>query len=548
MEHSLLHALQLSGAVVALGGAILMLAFVYPALKASSGEPAQISFVAQLEARVARSILICGALAIGAAGLNFIVDTAEIDSRTIFGGFKPELIWRLATGTTVGLLSLLRLAALTATTAATRLANRVKWWSILAGAFTAVLCEAFICHAAAQPTARATAITSEMIHVVAASLWIGVLINLLLARQVLLTATENGPLALLAHIIRRFSPVAMTCVGLLVVSGLILTIRYLCTPMAVPTSAYGLTLLVKFVLLIPLLYAGYFNYRTVTPSLQSLSRSGTPESRIALLGRFGRTLELEVTGGVLVLTLAGILASVSPPEQWGTLRLTTPQIKALATPHLPRTAIANPASFYGAQERTVADLYYSEFTHNWSGVMVLLLGCCWWLAQNLEGAAGRAAAKAWPLILIPFPFFIAVAADPEVWLLRKVSLAQTIQDPQLLEHQLGALMAFTLVGLGWWDQRRPAELRPLGYLLPVLMIVGSLMLLGHAHSTFSNTQELTNMINVQHAVFGSFGLFAGVIRWLNLRRLLPDRTARLLWPLLVIGLGLYMAFGYREAV
>jgi hypothetical protein len=74
------------------------------------------------------------------------------------------------------------------------------------------------------------------------------------------------------------------------------------------------------------------------------------------------------------------------------------------------------------------------------------------------------------------------------------------------------------------------------------------MLLGHAHSTFSNTQELTNMINVQHAVFGSFGLFAGVIRWLNLRRLLPDRTARLLWPLLVIGLGLYMAFGYREAV
>ena len=33
MEHSILHALQLSGAVVALGGAILMLAFVYPVSK-----------------------------------------------------------------------------------------------------------------------------------------------------------------------------------------------------------------------------------------------------------------------------------------------------------------------------------------------------------------------------------------------------------------------------------------------------------------------------------------------------------------------------------
>src|SRR6516225_6008401 len=116
MEHSLLHALQLSGAVVALGGAILMLVFVYPALRATQVQQPQRFFAAQLEIRVARSILICGAVAVGAAALNFVVDTAEIDSRTIFGGFKPELIWRFATSTTVGRLSLLRLAALALTT------------------------------------------------------------------------------------------------------------------------------------------------------------------------------------------------------------------------------------------------------------------------------------------------------------------------------------------------------------------------------------------------------------------------------------------------
>jgi copper transport protein len=548
MEHSLLHALQLSGAVVALGGAILMLVFVHPALRASQGDQTQRLFAEQLERSVARSILFCGAVAIGAAALNFIVDTAEIDSRTIFGGFKPELIWRFAAGTTVGRLSLLRLAALAWMTAATRLPARLKWWAILGGAFAAVLCESFICHAAAQPSARVSAITSEMIHVLGASLWMGVLINLLLARPILLTATEDGKLVLLAQIIGRFSPVAMTCVGLLAVSGLVLTIRYLYTPAAVPTSAYGLTLMVKLVLLIPLLYAGYLNYSSIRPALQSAPAGVSPESRAALLSRFGRTLELEVTAGVMVLTLAGILASVSPPEQWGTLRLTPPQVRALATPHLPRTVIADPATFYGAQERTLADLHYSEFTHNWSGVMVCLLGFCWWLAQNADGPLGRLAGKTWPLILIPFPFFIAVAADPEVWLLRKVTFSQTIQDPQLLEHQLGALMAFILVGLGWWDQRRPLNQRPLGYLLPVLMILGSLLLLGHAHSNFTNTQELTNLINVQHAILGSFGLFAGLIRWLNLRGLFPDRAARLVWPVLIVGLGLYMAFCYREAV
>ena len=75
-----------------------------------------------------------------------------------------------------------------------------------------------------------------------------------------------------------------------------------------------------------------------------------------------------------------------------------------------------------------------------------------------------------------------------------------------------------------------------------------LLLLGHAHSNFANTQELTNLINVQHAIFGAFGLFAGVVRWLSLRELLPERPARLVWPCLIIGLGLFMAFCYREAV
>jgi hypothetical protein len=214
---------------------------------------------------------------------------------------------------------------------------------------------------------------------------------------------------------------------------------------------------------------------------------------------------------------------------------------------LPRTLIANPATIYDAQERTLPDLQYSEFTHNWSGIMVCLLGCCW-LIQSLGGRVGRWAERAWPLLLLPFPFFIAVAADREVWLLRTVTFFQTIQDPQLLEHQLGALLVFILIGLGWLDQRRPLGQRPLGYALPVVMILGSLLLLGHAHSNFTSTQELTNLINVQHAVFGAFGLFAGLVRWLTLRGLFPQRTARLVWPGLVLALGLFMAFCYREVV
>ena len=109
-------------------------------------------------------------------------------------------------------------------------------------------------------------------------------------------------------------------------------------------------------------------------------------------------------------------------------------------------------------------------------------------------------------------------------------------------------MAFIIVVFGWRDRRRPPQQRPLGYLLPVVMILGSLLLLGHAHSNFTSTQQLTNLINVQHAVLGGLGLFAGFVRWLNLRGLFPERTARWVWPGLVIALGMFMAFCYREAV
>src|SRR5436190_4667847 len=259
MEHSILHALQLSGAVVALGGAILMLAFVYPVLKPDGRKQMTFGLASELESSVVRWMLRCGVLGIVAALLNILVDVSEIDGRTIFGELKPALVWRFITSTTVGHLSLLRIGALVFTVAATRISARWKWGPILAGALAAVFCEALICHAAAQPNGRISAIALELVHVVAASLWIGVLVHLLLARPAIMAATENSNISLLAAIVSRFSPVALTSVGLLAVSGLILTTRYLVTPLAVPTSAYGLTLLVKLGLLVPLLYAGYVN-------------------------------------------------------------------------------------------------------------------------------------------------------------------------------------------------------------------------------------------------------------------------------------------------
>ena len=195
--------------------------------------------------------------------------------------------------------------------------------------------------------------------------------------------------------------------------------------------------------------------------------------------------------------------------------------------------------------RGLDDLRYAEFTHHWSGVMVLFLGLGW-LLQSFRGKVGKWAGYGWPLLLVPFAAFVTVASDPEVWLLHKLSFREVIGDPQLLEHQLGAVMILVLVWLGWRDLRKPDANRPLGYALPGIFIAGGILLLGHAHSTLTITEGVINLINLEHAVFGAFILLGGVTRWLSLRELLPRRTANFIWPCMIMGLGVFMAFFYRE--
>ncbi len=47
-------------------------------------------------------------------------------------------------------------------------------------------------------------------------------------------------------------------------------------------------------------------------------------------------------------------------------------------------------------------------------LVVILLGCAWWLQARGGRIAGRVGSL-WPLALVPFAGFIAIASDPEVW-------------------------------------------------------------------------------------------------------------------------------------
>jgi putative copper export protein len=534
MEHSALHALLLCGLTVALGGVLAMGWLILPAAR-TRREPVDPQVIRSVQRLISIGALTAAFVTLG----DFFVQVAEIENETIFGGVDLSLVLRFATQTTVGQLDLTRGVLLLLAAATVRLPGRWKWGVTGPLALGALVATAFVSHAAAQPENRGLAIALQIVHLAAVAAWMGVLLHLFAARRHLLVPAAAP---LLAEIVRRFSPLALAATSLLALTGAVAACRFLQSTGALFTSAYGLTLLIKLAMILPALAAGFVNYRCIRPALLA-----PPADVLPLLQRFGRTLELEVTAGILVITVAGILGSISPPGEDGTLRLTAYQARALLHPHWPVTHNDDWTQPEDPRGPTLSDLQYAEFTHNWAGVCVTLLGCGW-LAQAMGGRLGKWAGYFNPFLLLPFGAFIALAANPELWILHQISPWQALTNPQLLEHQIGSLLVFVLFWLSWRDLRKSAALRPLGRPLPLIMIMGSILLLGHAHSIPSAPDALTNLINVQHAILGACTLFAGTVRWFVLRDLLRGRWANLLWPSWIIALGLYMAFIYREAI
>lgn len=563
MEHSALHAAQLLGVLLVLAAPLLALLVLLPARRTAALTSASGRTSDRLLRRTARAAAWAGAIGAAACFLNLVVQVAEFEGVTILAGTDRDLLWRFATATTVGRLASLRgLLMLLAAVASWRLAGRptrfrsaAAWLPTLVLGLGAAVVWAMVSHAAAQPRGRELAVALQFAHLLGAAGWVGILGHLFLVRETLATAGDAQEVRLAAAIVGRFSPLALLAAAVLLATGATGTWFYLPSPAALLTSSYGLTLATKLTLLAILLGGGFVNYRIVRPALLRLAAgpaapaAGPDGAARAVLQRLVRTIELEVTVGVLVVTTAGILAGISPPTAQGEGMLDAAQIASMTTPRMPRTQIVDPATWVGSASRTDDDLRYSEFMHGWSGVLVILLGVAW-LVQSVggDGRAARIAGWVWPAAFIPFAVFVAIASDPEVWPMGTVSPWVALTDPIVLEHRVGALMIVLLAVLGWREARRGGRDRPLGRALPVVMILGSLLLLGHAHSSFSASDRLTTIINVQHAILGGLGVIAGAVRWLEIRDLLPRRAARIVWPTLVIAIGVMMAFGYRELV
>ncbi len=144
--------------------------------------------------------------------------------------------------------------------------------------------------------------TAQSVHILAAGLWIGTLVVVLLVPFGFAGTTRAESASIRRYWLRSFSPLAIAGASLLVASGALLAFRYLPAWETLWTEPYGQILLAKVGLSLFVLGCGAVN---------SISMHFRPDSHTDPLPR---TVVLEVVFAVLVLAATGMLTSTAQPD------------------------------------------------------------------------------------------------------------------------------------------------------------------------------------------------------------------------------------------
>jgi copper transport protein len=258
-------------------------------------------------------LLLAGGLALGTvvSVLGILVQGAEAAGLSLWGALKWSVISNVLAsrfGWVWGVKAALFAVSLAAIPLRGRPAFRI--WLGGVGGYLAIT-PALAGDASVQSPVWAL-FPSEVLHVLAASVWVGGIACIVFALAAGTRALE--PLertAALVAVLSRFSPLALGSVAVLAVTGVVQAYIDIRHPGALTHTTYGQLVLLKTGLLGMLIGLGAVNRERVTPALRRLAAAGATPGDIGVLLRRVTRGEMAATACVFGVTAA--LVSFAPP-------------------------------------------------------------------------------------------------------------------------------------------------------------------------------------------------------------------------------------------
>jgi putative copper resistance protein D len=245
--------------------------------------------------------------------LGFALQIAGM-SGTALGDIDPAIASAVLGQTAVGWALVVRLAALAVALGIALLlpASAAKHWLLMISGGIALATLAWSGHGVASEGAVGIVHAgADIIHLLAASAWIGALALLLMLvsprGSVSLERVEAAHAALAG-----FGAMGTILVGLIVATGVVNGVYLVGTDrvMALGSSPYGQLLLVKLMLFLAMLACAGANRFWLTPALATAIGREPTRRALALLRR---SVAIEVTFALLVLGLVAWLGTLEPP-------------------------------------------------------------------------------------------------------------------------------------------------------------------------------------------------------------------------------------------
>jgi copper transport protein len=182
--------------------------------------------------------------------------------------------------------------------------NKNAWFAAMVASIALAISPSLSSHSSTTPQPFIS-IAADILHVVAGSVWLGCLAVIMIVGISAAVKTPDSirPGSRVAAMINAFSPVALTCGGLIILTGVIASVYHLKPFNSLWTTPYGAALLFKLFFVLLLFAAGAWNWRRMKPRL-------TGDDAISPM-RSSATLELLLAGVVLGVT--AILVALELP-------------------------------------------------------------------------------------------------------------------------------------------------------------------------------------------------------------------------------------------